>query len=210
MRKSCLLLLIYFSFLTTGFAKPVLPEIMSDNMVLQQKTNVNIWGKADAGKTIIVKPSWSSTESKGIVDKDGKWIVSITTPQADFTPYSISISDGEEIVLNNVLIGEVWLASGQSNMEMPLNGFRNNPIMGSNETIAYSAKNKGIRFVTVPRVASITPQDTVKGMWKESNSENTSGFSATAYHFAETLYQSLNVPIGIIVHHLVLWLCTML
>ena len=54
MRKSCLLLLIYFSFLTTGFAKPVLPEIMSDNMVLQQKTNVNIWGKADAGKTIAV------------------------------------------------------------------------------------------------------------------------------------------------------------
>ena len=168
-------------------------------MVLQQKTNVNIWGKATAGKTIVVKPSWSSTSTKATVDKAGKWIVSITTPEADFTPYSISISDGEEIVINNVLIGEVWLASGQSNMEMPLKGFNNNPIMGANETIANSTSNKGIRIAKIPKVATMTPQETVEGMWKESNPENAAEFSATAYHFAQTLYHSLNVPIGVIV-----------
>lgn len=199
MKQSVLFILIYFLFLTAVFAKPILPEIMSDNMVLQQKTNVNIWGKSDVGKTIVVKPSWSSISSKATVDKDGKWIVSITTPDADFTPHSISISDGEEIVLNNVLIGEVWFASGQSNMEMPLRGFNNNPIMGANETIANSAKNKGIRFAKIPKVATMTPQETVEGMWKESNPENAAEFSATAYHFAQTLYQSLNVPIGVIV-----------
>ncbi len=199
MKQSVLFILIYFSFLTTGFAKPIMPEIMSDNMVLQQRTNVNIWGKATAGKTIEVKPSWSSAISKTTVGEDGKWITSITTPEASYTPYSISISDGEEIVLSNVLIGEVWLASGQSNMEMPLKGFYNNPIMGANETIANSAKNKGIRFVTIPKVASMTAKDTVEGKWKESNPKNAADFSATAYHFAQTLTNSLNVPIGIIV-----------
>ena len=197
--KKSFLIVFCLSFIVVAFAKPVLPEIMSDNMVLQQKTNVNIWGFADVGKTIIVKPSWSSISEKTIVDNDGKWIVSIATPKASFTPHSISISDGEEVVLNNVLIGEVWLASGQSNMEMPLNGFWNNPIMDANETIANSGRNKGIRFVTIPKVASMTPQETVKGMWKESNMETVEEFSATAYHFAETLYKSLNVPIGIIV-----------
>ena len=199
MRKNSVFILIYFLFTTTIFAKPKLPEIMSDNMVLQQKTNVSIWGKTDASKTVKVKPSWSSTVAQTTADKDGKWIVTIATPEASFTPYSISISDGEEVLLNNVLIGEVWLASGQSNMEMPLSGFNNNPIMGSNETIAMSGQNKGIRFVKVPRIATMEPQETAEGMWQESNPENAAGFSATAYHFAQTLYQSMNVPIGIIV-----------
>lgn len=193
-----LLIIIFFYFFGVIFAKPVLPEIMSDNMVLQQKTNVNIWGKADAGKTIEVKPSWSSTISKTTVNKDGNWIASIATPGASFTPYSITISDGEDVVLNNVLIGEVWLASGQSNMEMPLNGFRNNPIMDANEAIALSAQNRGIRFASIPLTEAREPQETVKGIWKECNPENAAGFSATAYHFAQTLYQSLNTPIGII------------
>ena len=197
MRRS-LLLIFCISFFATSYAKPVLPEIMSNNMVLLQKTKVNIWGKADVGKTIVVKPSWSTAISKATTDKNGNWIVSVATPEASFTPYSISISDGEEVVLNNVLIGEVWFASGQSNMERTLNGATSNPMLGANETIAFSGRNKGIRIATVPKTASMEPQETAKGMWKESNPENAPLFSATAYHFAETLYQSLNVPIGII------------
>lgn len=193
------LIIFYLSFIVAGFSKPVLPEIISDNMVLQQKTNVTIWGRAHVGETIVVKPSWSSISAQATVGKDGAWVVSIATPEASFTPHSISISDGEEVVLNNVLIGEVWLASGQSNMEMPLSGFWNNPIMGANETIANSANNKGIRFAILPKTTSMTPQETVKGMWKESNPANAAQFSATAYHFAETLYKSMQVPIGIIV-----------
>ena len=85
-------------------------------------------------------------------------------------------------------------------MEMPLNGFNNNPVLGANETIALSGQNAGIRFATVPRSSeSMTPQDTVKGKWEECNPENAAGFSAAAYHFAETLYEILNTPVGIIV-----------
>lgn len=197
MRKG-LFIIICFSFFAASYAKPVLPEIMSDNMVLQQKTNVNLWGKAVVGKTIEVKPSWTSTIAKTTTDKNGNWIVSVSTPEASFTPHAISISDGEEVVLNNVLIGEVWFASGQSNMERTLNGATSNPVLGANETIAFSGRNKGIRIATVPKTASMEPQETVKGIWKESNPNNAPSFSATAYHFAETLYQSLNVPIGII------------
>jgi sialate O-acetylesterase len=98
-----------------------------------------------------------------------------------------------------VLIGEVWLASGQSNMEMPLNGFWNNPVLKANETIAMAGQNEGIRFVTIPKTAAMEPRETVKGKWQACTPENAQGFSATAYHFAQTLYQTLNVPIGIIV-----------
>jgi len=192
-----LMLLLIFS--NSIGAKVSLPEIMSDNMVLQQNTKVNIWGKSAPGKTVAVRPSWTSEVTKVKADAKGNWITSISTPPAGFTPYSISISDGEEVVLNNVLIGEVWFASGQSNMEMPLNGFWNNPILKANETITMAGQNKGIRFVTIPKTASMEPQETVKGMWQECTPENAPGFSATAYHFAQTLYRALDVPVGIIV-----------
>ncbi len=199
MKKVYFLTFLFCCLVAAVFSKPVLPEIMSDNMVLQQNTDVNIWGKTDPGKTVAVRPSWTSEVTKVKADAKGNWIASISTPPAGFTPYSISISDGEEVVLNNVLIGEVWFASGQSNMEMPLNGFWNNPVLKANETIAMAGQNKGIRFVTIPKTAAMEPQETVKGMWQECNSENAPGFSATAYHFAQTLYCALNVPVGIIV-----------
>lgn len=194
------LTLISFLFATFALsAKVTLPEILSDNMVLQQNATVNLWGKAVPGKTIEVRPSWDMQTVRAQADAHGNWLAKLQTPAATFSPQTISISDGEEITLGNILIGEVWLASGQSNMEMPLNGFWNNPIKDANETIALSAQNTGIRFATVPKTAAHTPQETVKGAWKVSNPENAPWFSATAYHFAVTLSRSLNVPVGIIV-----------
>ncbi len=192
--------LILFLFATTTlFAKVTLPEIMSDNMVLQQNTKVKIWGKSNANANITVIPSWSDQVVQAKSDKNGYWVAVLETPAGSFTKHTITISDGEPITLNNVLIGEVWFASGQSNMEMPLNGFWNNPIMNANETIALSGKNKGIRFATIPKTAATTPQETVAGSWKESTPENSAGFSATAYHFAKMLYDVLDVPVGVIV-----------
>lgn len=199
MKTIYLFAFLFLFVFTTVTAKPVLPEIMSDNMVLQQNSKVNIWGKSDAGKQVTVKPSWSTTSVKVKADGKGNWIASISTPNGSFTPYSISISDGEEIVLKNVLIGEVWFASGQSNMEMPLNGFWYNPILHANETIALAGNNKGIRVAMIPKTPAMEPQETVPGIWKESTPENAQWFSATAYHFASTLYRTLNVPVGLIV-----------
>ncbi|MGB4567584.1 MAG: sialate O-acetylesterase, partial [Dysgonamonadaceae bacterium] len=199
MKKVCFPMFLFCCLFAAVYAKPDLPEILSDNMVLQQNTKVNLWGKSDPGKTVEIRPSWTSEITKVEVDAKGNWIASIATPSASFIPCSISISDGEKVVLNNILIGEVWLASGQSNMEMPLNGFWNNPVLKANETIAMAGQNKGIRFVTIPKTAALVPQETVKGMWQACTPENAPGFSATAYHFAQTLYRALNIPIGIIV-----------
>lgn len=181
------------------YGKPVLPEILSDGMVLQQNSRVNIWGKAERGKTVEVKPCWSKTAVRVTVDNTGNWIAVIETPEASFTPRTITISDGEEVVLEDILIGEVWLASGQSNMEMPLNGFWNNPIMNANETIALSGQYPAIRFVTIPKTPSFEPLESVEGHWQVCNPANSPGFSATAFFFAEMLHKSMNVPVGIIV-----------
>ena len=197
--KHLSLLLSALFFASTLFAKITLPEILSDNMVLQQNTSVKIWGKSKANANIVVTPSWNNKKIQTKSDANGNWLTVLETPAGSFTKHSITLSDGETLTLNNILIGEVWLASGQSNMEMPLNGFWNNPIKDANETIALSGQNKGIRFATVPKTAAYTPQETVAGSWKESTPENAAWFSATAYHFAKMLYDVLDVPVGIIV-----------
>lgn len=197
--KRFILLPLLLAFGLTITAKPVLPEIISDGMVLQQNSKVKIWGKADRGKTVEVKPGWNSTATRATADDKGNWVTVIETPQASFTPYSITISDGEEIILKDILIGEVWLASGQSNMEMPLQGFHNNPIMDANETIALAGQYPAIRFAIIPLTQSFEPQENVKGTWQVCNPANSPAFSATAFFFAEMLHKSLNVPVGIIV-----------
>ena len=126
--KSFITLFIVLFFASATFAKVTLPEIMSDNMVLQQNTKVKIWGKSKANTNISVTPSWSNRNLQTKSDKNGNWVAVLETPAGSFTKHTITISDGEPVTLSNVLIGEVWLASGQSNMEMPLNGFWNNPL----------------------------------------------------------------------------------
>ncbi len=197
--KKLMTLFIALFFASTSFAKVTLPEIMSDNMVLQQNAKVKIWGKSNPNSVITVTPSWNNVNVQTKSDASGNWIAVLETPAGSFTKHSLTISDGEPLTLNNILVGEVWFASGQSNMEMPLNGFWNNPIKDANETIALSGKEKGIRFATIPKTAAYTPQETVPGSWKESTPENAAWFSATAYHFAKMLYDVLDVPVGIIV-----------
>ena len=117
------LLLIYLALLPIiSYAKIVLPNILNDNMVLQQQTSVKLWGKANPNKKVKVLPSWNEIEYSTIADADGKWMVTVSTPKAG-GPYEIRFTDGEELTLKNVLIGEVWFCSGQSNMEMPVRGF---------------------------------------------------------------------------------------
>jgi len=198
--KSKFIVLIILSALTSAaFAKVTLPEILSDNMVLQQSTTVNIWGKASPNNIVKVQPSWMKMTTTVKTDNKGNWLAKIQTPEATFTPQTLTFSDGETLTLKNILIGEVWLASGQSNMEMPLNGFWNCPIQDANETIALSGQNKGIRFAVVPKTPAYEPQETCPGKWMLSNPNNAPIFSATAYHFAQMLYNTLNVPVGIIV-----------
>ena len=127
---------------------------------------------------------------------DGKWKVKVATPSAG-GPYEISISDGKTLKLKNVLIGEVWVCSGQSNMEMPVKGYFNQPVTGSNDAIATSS-NPSIRMFTVKKATSLQPVYDFTGGWQVCEPENVSEFSATAYYFGLFLNKVLNVPVGLI------------
>ena len=177
-------------------AKVTLPAIFSDGMVLQQQSNVALWGKADAGKSVTITTSWNNKTYQAKPASDGSWKVKVKTPEAG-GPYTIRINDGSETVISDILIGEVWLASGQSNMEMPLKGFRNQPVANSAQVIASSANPK-IRFFAVSNISWGKPLTDCKGSWKVASPENTASFSATAYFFATALQQNLNVPVGIV------------
>ena len=177
-------------------AEVKLPAIFSDNMVLQQQVNAAFWGNASPGSTVTVRTSWNKKAYTARADRDGNWKVKVSTPAAG-GPYSVTVSQGNTITLRNVLIGEVWVCSGQSNMEMPMKGYMNQPITGSNEFIATSSNDK-IRLITVPRLTSLTPVDDFKGSWVLCEPENVSQFSATAYFFGLMLNRALNVPVGLI------------
>ena len=177
-------------------AEVKLPSLFGNNMVLQQKAEVAIWGWAEAGSIISVVPGWDSKNYTAKTNPDGKWKLKISTPEAG-GPYVLSISDGKAIKLSNILIGEVWLCSGQSNMEMPMKGYWDEPVLGSNDDILKS-ENTNIRFISVPRSGKTEPQEDFAGQWKEAAPETVSEFSATAYYFARLLNKTLNVPVGLI------------
>ncbi len=178
-------------------AEVKLASIFTDNMVLQQKAQVPIWGWAAPGKNIKVSTSWNGKNYSGKADNTGKWLIKVATPQAG-GPYDVSISDGKAVKLKNVLIGEVWICGGQSNMEMPMKGFKGQPILGSNDAI-FKSKNNKIRLYTVPR-SSITElqQNSKPSAWKEAEPESVSNFSATGYFFGRILNDMLDVPVGLI------------
>jgi len=180
----------------TTFAEVKLPAIFGDNMVLQQQTQAAIWGLAAKNATVKVTTSWNNKSYTEKAGADGRWKLKVATPSAG-GPFEISISDGTTLKLKNVMIGEVWVCSGQSNMEMPVKGYMSQPVLGSNEAIATSS-NPAIRLFTVKKASNLLPQDDFTGSWKNCEPENVSEFSATAYFFGLMLNKALKVPIGLI------------
>ncbi|HNR18117.1 MAG TPA: sialate O-acetylesterase [Chitinophagaceae bacterium] len=195
MYKLVVIFLLFFFAVHNSTAQTRLPGLFGDNMVLQQQQLVSIWGMDNPGTKILVKGSWGKTAS-ATTDAKGYWKVKVQTPVAG-GPYSIQVKGSKEVNLRNVLIGEVWFCSGQSNMEMPVKGYANQPVIGSNETILNSDNDK-IRFLQTPRSVSLTPLYDVKGEWKAASPATTGNFSATAYYFAKKIQAVLGVPVGII------------
>lgn len=182
-------------------AKVVLPKVLGSNMVLQQNADVNLWGKADADAKVTVKVSWDKAKIKTTADENGNWAVKVATPAGSFDKYTISISDGEEIVLENVMIGDVWITSGQSNMEMPIKGWDRQPTENAKEFIFSATKYADkIRMFTVPRARSYNEdkEDCVGGEWLCPAPSSVANMSAVAYTFAYNLVGKVDFPIGII------------
>lgn len=197
MHRKPTLLLSIFIISIAATAQLRLAPIFTDNMILQRNTQASIWGWTTSSKTVTITTSWNNKKYTTKADATGKWKVQVQTPEAG-GPYTLNFNDGKPLTIQNVLIGEVWLCSGQSNMEMPVKGFRGQPINGSNDLILHST-NKNIRLYTVPRGGTTTPMDTSKqSTWKEAGLESVSNFSATGYYFGKMLNELLNVPIGLI------------
>ncbi len=174
-----------------------LPSVISDGMVLQRDTEVVLWGKASPKQSVKIVTNWG-IRKRVKTDENGKWQLKIKTGPAG-GPYEVAFQTSDtSVIIKNVLLGEVWICSGQSNMEMPMAGWPpNDTIMHSAQEIA-GADYPQIRLFTVPRKTAIEPLDNCIGSWSECSPESVAGFSATAYLFGKNIYQKLGVPVGLI------------
>ncbi len=196
--RNTLLFIALLSF--TSISALNLPAIIGNNMMLQQSTDARLWGWAKPGSKVTVTTAWNGKRYSATTAADGKWVLNVATPAASYTPTSFTVEgDGEKIKVDNVLIGEVWFASGQSNMEMPLRGFMGSPVNDADEAIATAGQRKhALRFTTTTRQLSAVPLDSVGGSWVECTPENAAEFSAIGYFFADKLQQIIDVPVGVI------------
>ncbi|MBN2775281.1 MAG: sialate O-acetylesterase [Prolixibacteraceae bacterium] len=182
------ILLLVFSLSANGNIK--LPKIFSSNMVLQQGIEIPVWGWADPGERVNV--TFNNSTERIRADKEGKWRVSLPVQEYG-GPYIMTITGNNSITFKNVMIGEVWVCSGQSNME-----FRVSQAINAEEEIK-DAKYPNIRLFTVPRIIAQFPQDDISsGEWVECSPETVGGFSAVGYFFGRNLEEKLDVPIGLI------------
>ncbi len=192
MRKTTLFIFILLqAFAMTALAMPKLqlPSLISDHMVLQQGMPAPIWGKDKPGQTIIVSIADQTASSKA--GNDGKWKAVLPVLTAG-GPYELVVSGSESVTVKDVLVGEVWVASGQSNMELPLN----NTLNAKKDVPA--AHQSQIRWFVQERALSEKPLEEPKGTWKVCTPETAKDFSAAAYYFAKKIHQALNVPVGIL------------
>lgn len=189
-----LVCIVFLLVIKISFANVILPSIFSNHMVLQQQDEVRFWGWASPNEEVIISPSWTSETYKTKTSNQAFWELIIKTPKFG-GPFTISIKGYNEIVLNDILIGEVWLCSGQSNMEMSASwGIKN-----GDEEIA-KANNANIRFFTTPKISAKTPQGNLPANWELCTPENMKNSSALAYFFSKKIQENLNnVPVGLIV-----------
>lgn len=192
-------IIIPATFLTVE-AKLTLSPLFTDNMVIQRQTEAPVWGTAAPGATITVAPSWSKNSvATAVADADGKWMARIATPAAG-GPYTINITEGktDRVTIKNVMSGEVWLCTGQSNMDMPLHGWGS--VFNYEQEIA-SADHPDLRLMQVKWHKSFEPLDTFEstaGGWQQCSPATVATFSAAGYFFGRNLTERLDVPVGLI------------
>ena len=205
-----LLIAIWLCLTTSCLADVRLPKTIGSQMVLQQMDEAIIWGWADPNEKIEIRADWNKDRESVVADANGRWAVKLPTGPAG-GPYSIRIQGQNQIYLRDILLGEVWIASGQSNMEMPFIRLSNayTGIHAADREVA-NANFPSIRLFQVGNFNSSTPQDDVDpgtpmyGVppaaceWQACSPDNVATFASTAYFFARHLHQQLNIPIGII------------
>lgn len=190
MRPNTTCLLLLGATLSSGILQAeVKPNVLfSDGAVLQRGQNIPVWGTAKEGEKVTVELAGQTATTTA---KGGKWKLELKPLEAG-GPFSMKISGDNEVTVNNLLVGEVWVASGQSNMEWTLNqAFQP-------EVEKPKANFPEIRMITAKKAASLQPLDQIEGSWQVCSPETVGNFSAVAYYFARDLHAKLGVPVGII------------
>ncbi|PQJ77125.1 sialate O-acetylesterase [Polaribacter glomeratus] len=190
--------LAFILFFVSGFicAQTTTPAFFGNNMVLQQNNTVAIWGEDKPESTVKLETSWGVDKST-ITNLDGTWRIEFETQAGSFLKQDLKIKGTSFLHYTNILVGEVWFCSGQSNMEMPMKGVNNSPINNSNQFLLDS-KNPNIRLFDTERKGTLKPDTDVIGIWEEANAVSVKEFSAIGYIFAKNIQEKIKVPIGII------------
>ncbi len=180
-------------------AKVRLHHLVSDNMIIQQQSDVRLWGWAKPGKKVTATTSWSEQRATAKTDKQGRWLLTVKSPKASYEPLSITFDDGDgTVTISNVLAGEVWVCAGQSNMEMPVKGFWGCPVEDYNQVVIDAARHSGVRSAKIPSIMRMEPQEDADTRWVDCSPATVGDFSATGYFFARVMHQALDCPIGLI------------
>ncbi len=191
MKKSTYILILAALATSLQAAQFKTSSMFSDGMVIQRDIPMKVFGTGDSGQTITV--SFKNNKNTTQVDKTGKWLVELPKVALSSTPSTLTISSGSDLItINDVLVGDVWLCSGQSNMDRSVGSFKN-----SKQDIA-AANFPEIRLFIIPNTPSTTPLNDVKGSWKKCSPNSVKAFSAVGYYYGRKLYQNLNIPIGLI------------
>jgi len=190
MKRRSILITLFCCFTLSTYAEVKLPKVFSDNMVLQRDLPIKIWGWADRREEVTITLLSETATVK--TDKKGKWRAELKSMQAG-GPYELVIKGSNEIVLSNILVGDVWICSGQSNMEWPLS------VTNDAEEAIEKSTNPRLRLFTVQRNTSTTPLSDVESEgWQVCGPETVPSFSAVAYYFGKKINEELDVPIGLL------------
>lgn len=168
-----------------------LPSIFSDHMVLQQHSDAPIWGWADPGSSILIRSSWGAT-ARATADASGRWRTSLPTPAASAEPNTIELVGGSTLTIRDVLVGEVWVCSGQSNMEWPLRASER-----GDEAIQ-TADHPTLRIFSIPNISALAPVDDVNANWMICTPRTAPEITAVGYYFARSIQSTFDIPIGLI------------
>jgi sialate O-acetylesterase len=180
----------FFYFSANAYLR--LPDIFSDNMVLQQQTIIHFHGWSDPGQKISIVASWNGDTLKTSTLSDAIWTIDLQTPKAG-GPYQITVIGDSTIFIHNVLVGEIWLCSGQSNMEFSADWHKN-----YYQQEVKNANHPDIRFFHIDKITAPYPQQEVHGKWDICSPETMHRFSAAGYFFGRTINESIHVPVGLI------------
>jgi sialate O-acetylesterase len=190
MRRFTGFVVVLLALAATGWGKVALPHIFSDHMVLQQGQPIAVWGTADAGEAVTV--TFAGRRARTTADDKGQWRVRLRAQKANSKGQTLTVAGTNTLTFTDVLIGEVWVCSGQSNMQMSVSSSLDAP-----KEIA-AAKYPGIRLFTVPNTTALQPQTDCGGAWFVCAPETVPGFSAAGYFFGRHLHETLKVPVGLI------------